>query len=182
MEELKRIKEYWKEKLEMIQVKTPVESLNILLNGWTLYQTIACRLWGRSGYYQSGGAIGFRDQLQDTLGLKYCDINWMKKQILKAASHQFIEGDVEHWWHEETGRGIRTRFSDDLLWLVYVTCEYIETTNDDSILDSMIPYIQGEQLKEGQDESYDFHPKSEVEETLYEHCKKAIKKALNFGK
>ena len=99
------------------------------------YQTIVSRLYARSGYYQSGGAYGFRDQLQDTLGLKYLDAEIMKNQIIKHSEHQFLEGDVEHWWHEETGRGIRTRFSDDLLWLVYLTIEYIKFTGDKSILD-----------------------------------------------
>ena len=114
---LNETKEYWYELLNRVHVKTPIESINIMLNGWAAYQSITSRLWAKSGYYQSGGAIGFRDQLQDTLGLKYLNSDFMKKQILNAAKHQFIEGDVEHWWHEETGRGIRTRFSDDLLWL-----------------------------------------------------------------
>ena len=124
-EELKNTKQYWYELLNRVQVKTPIESMDIMLNGWSVYQTICSRLWGKTGYYQSGGAIGFRDQLQDTLGMKYIDENLMKKQILLAAAHQFIEGDVLHWWHNETERGIRTKFSDDLLWLPYVVCEYI---------------------------------------------------------
>ncbi len=114
-EELNRVKRYWYELLTRVQVKTPLESMNILLNGWAIYQTIVSRLWARTGYYQSGGAVGFRDQLQDTLGVKYIDAELMKNQILTQAKHQFIEGDVEHWWHEETNRGIRTRFSDDLI-------------------------------------------------------------------
>ena len=132
--ELEIIKAYWKELLGRLQVYTPLESTNIILNGWLQYQTISSRLLGKSGYYQSGGAFGFRDQLQDTLGLKYIEPNMLKRQILKHAKHQFIEGDVEHWWHEETQRGIRTRFSDDLLWLPYVTLEYINSTADKSIL------------------------------------------------
>lgn len=126
--ELENVKRYWEELTGKLQVKTPVESFNILLNGWLAYQTISCRLWGRTGFYQSGGAFGFRDQLQDTIGIKYYDTSFMKKQIIKHAGHQFIEGDVEHWWHDENKRGIRTRFSDDLLWLVYVTIEYINLT------------------------------------------------------
>ena len=152
-----------------------------MLNGWSVYQTIESRLLGRSGYYQSGGAYGFRDQLQDTLGLKYIHPEFLKYQILKHAKHQFIEGDVEHWWHEETGRGIRTRFSDDLLWLVYVTLEYIKHTGDYTILEIQIPYLEGELLKEGQDEKYDKYKISSTEESLYEHCKKAIERTLNFG-
>ena len=155
--------------------------MNIMLNGWTVYQTIESRLLGRSGYYQSGGAYGFRDQLQDTLGLKYIHPEFLKHQIIKHAKHQFVEGDVEHWWHEETGRGIRTRFSDDLLWLVYVTLEYINHTGDTSILEIEIPYLQGELLKEGEDEKYDKYQVTSFKEPLYEHCKKAIEKSLNFG-
>ena len=145
------------------------------------YQTIVSRLYGRSGYYQSGGAYGFRDQLQDTLGLKYLDSNIMKNQIIKHSKHQFKEGDVEHWWHEENERGIRTRFSDDLLWLVYVTLEYIEFTGDKSILDIETSYLQGEELKEGQDERYDKSVSTQEKESIYKHCIKAIERSLKFG-
>ena len=148
IKELNEVKKYWYELLNIIQVKTPIESLNIMLNGWAKYQTITSRLWSRTGYYQSGGAIGFRDQLQDTLGLKYVDINFMKEQIKVASRHQFIEGDVEHWWHEDTNRGIRTRFSDDLLWLCFVVLEYIEFTGDYEILNDKEPYVMGELLKD----------------------------------
>lgn len=178
---LNKTKEYWYELLNRVHVKTPIESINIMLNGWAAYQSITSRLWAKSGYYQSGGAIGFRDQLQDTLGLKYLNSDFMKKQILNAAKHQFIEGDVEHWWHEETGRGIRTRFSDDLLWLPYVVCEYVEFTGNYSILDIKIPYLNGEPLEEGNDEKYDKYVESEVKESLYNHCIRAIEKSLNFG-
>lgn len=117
-QELNDVKSYWKELLGRIQVYTPLESVNIILNGWLAYQTIESRLLGRTGFYQSGGAYGFRDQLQDTFGLKYLDPDLLKNQIIKHSKHQFLEGDVEHWWHEETKKGIRTKFSDDLLWLV----------------------------------------------------------------
>ena len=180
-ESLNEVKRFWYELLTRIQVKTPIESMNILLNGWAIYQTINSRLWARTGYYQSGGAIGFRDQLQDTLGVKYIDVEMMKKQIIKQASHQFIEGDVEHWWHEETKRGIRTRFSDDMLWLVYVVSEYIEYTGNTDLLEEKAPYLQGEPLKEGIDERYDLYPESDEQGTIYEHCIKAIEKSLNFG-
>lgn len=113
-------KKYWNNLLTNIKVETPVESMNILLNGWLLYQTLCSRMFARSGYYQSGGAYGFRDQLQDCIALKYISPDILKRQIIKHSEHQFIEGDVEHWWHEETSRGIRTRFSDDLLWLPYM--------------------------------------------------------------
>ena len=181
-EELNSVKRFWYELLTRIQVKTPLESMNIMLNGWAIYQTIVSRLWARTGYYQSGGAIGFRDQLQDTLGVKYIDSKLMKNQIIMQASHQFIEGDVEHWWHEETEKGIRTRFSDDLLWLCYVTAEYIEYTGDSDILNIETPYLDGAPLEENVDERYDYYPQSENKGTIYEHCIKAIEKSLNFGK
>ena len=180
-EELNSVKNFWYKLLTKIQVKTPLESMNIMLNGWTVYQTLTSRLWGKTGYYQSGGAIGFRDQLQDTLGLKYIDSDIMKKQIITQSSHQFKEGDVEHWWHEETNRGIRTRFSDDLLWLCYVVSEYIECTGDKEILKIETPYLQGEPLAEGVDERYDIYLQSEEKGTIYEHCIRAIEKSLNFG-
>ena len=178
---LKTTKQYWFELLNKVHVNTPVESMNIMLNGWSAYQSIVSRLWAKSGYYQSGGAIGFRDQLQDTLGLKYIDSDLMRNQILIAAKHQFIEGDVEHWWHEETGRGIRTRFSDDLLWLAFVVCEYIDYTGDISILDEEVPYLAGDILPEGIDEKYDKYEQSNIKEPIYNHCIRAIEKSLDFG-
>ena len=152
-----------------------------MLNGWTIYQTFSSRLLGRTGFYQSGGAYGFRDQLQDTLALKYINPEIMKKQIIKHSEHQFIEGDVEHWWHEETSRGIRTRFSDDLLWLVYVIEEYIDVTNDKSILDIETSYLQGKILSESEEERYDLYKASKIKEPIYFHAIKAIEKSLNFG-
>ena len=180
-QELSLTVNYWKDILGRLQVYTPIESTNILLNGWIMYQTMVSRLLGRSGYYQSGGAYGFRDQLQDTLGLKYLDVDLMKKQIIKHSEHQFIEGDVEHWWHDETMRGIRTRFSDDLLWLVFLTIEYIRFTGDKSILDVETPYLKGEILSDGQDERYEKYVQSEEIGTIYNHCIRAIEKSLNFG-
>jgi cyclic beta-1,2-glucan synthetase len=180
--ELESTKQYWSNLLRTVQVKTPVESMNILLNGWLVYQTITSRLWAKSGFYQSGGAYGFRDQLQDTMGIKYINPSYMKEQILKHASHQFIEGDVEHWWHEETKRGIRTKFSDDLLWLAYVTAEYIKFTGDASILDEEAPYIEGKILDENTDENYDIHPTLNTKESIYKHCIRAINKAINIGR
>ena len=179
--ELENVKKKWKDILEKIQIYTPLESINIMLNGWILYQTISSRLLGKTGFYQSGGAFGFRDQLQDTLSLKYIEPLKLKEQILKHSRHQFIEGDVEHWWHEDTGRGIRTKFSDDLIWLVFLVLEYIETTGDTSILDISVPYIHGEHLKDGEDEKYDLYVESNISETIYMHCIRAIDRALNFG-
>ena len=181
MKELNNVKNFWYDLLNTVTVKTPLESFNIMINTWAKYQTIVSRLWAKSGYYQSGGAIGFRDQLQDTLGLKYVDIEFMKKQILIACRHQFIEGDVEHWWHEDTNRGIRTRFSDDLLWLCYVVYEYINYTGDYGILDLQEPYVMGELLPEGIDERYDVYLESKVKEDVYSHCIRAIDRSLDFG-
>lgn len=178
---LRETKEYWANVLRKVQVKTSDEKIDILLNGWAMYQTIACRIYARSAYYQSGGAFGFRDQLQDSLACKYISQDMLKNQIIKHSKHQFEEGDVEHWWHDETKRGIRTRFSDDLLWLVYSVCEYIEFTGDYGILDLEEPYIQGNPLGNSEDEKYDIHDKSELEESIYKHCIRAIEKSLNFG-
>ena len=124
---------------------------------------------------------GFRDQLQDALSCKYSIPEILKNQIVKHAMHQFEEGDVEHWWHDETKRGIRTRFSDDLLWLVYCVCEYIETTADFSLLDEEVSYIEGDLLKDNEDEKYDIHETSILKESIYKHCIRAIEKSLNFG-
>ena len=180
-QELERVKNYWMDLNSKLQVYTPLESLNIILNGWSVYQIIQSRLLGRTGYYQSGGAFGFRDQLQDTLGLKYLKPDFLKNQIIKHSKHQFIEGDVEHWWHDETQRGIRTRFSDDLLWLVYVTCEYIEFTGDYNILKEQTPYITGKILEKNEDEKYDRYVQTEEIGSIYEHCIRAIEKSLDFG-
>jgi len=179
--EYEKSKKNWENLLSNIQVSTPVKSMDILLNGWLIYQTLVCRMWAKSAYYQSGGAFGFRDQLQDTLSLKYINKDIIKNQIIKSASHQFIEGDVEHWWHDETLRGVRTRFSDDRLWLAYLVIEYIKYTNDYTILDLQQNYILGEKLKEGEDEKYDVHHISETKENIYTHCKRAIDISLNFG-
>ena len=180
-QELERTKKKWKDILEKIQVYTPIESMNIILNGWCLYQTLSSRIIGKTGFYQSGGAFGFRDQLQDTLCLRYVEAKMIKNQIIKHSKHQFIEGDVEHWWHEETGRGIRTRFSDDLAWLPFLIEQYIETTGDKTILDIETEYIKGDLLQDGQDERYDLYQKSDVKESIYMHCIRAIDKALNIG-
>ena len=179
--ELKNVIDNWNSMLRKIQVKTPEESVDFMLNGWTMYQTISSRLFAKTGYYQSGGAFGFRDQLQDALSTKFLQNYMLKEQILKHSMHQFEEGDVEHWWHDETKRGIRTRFSDDLLWLVYSVCEYIEFTGDYSLLDEETSYISGNVLAINEDEKYDLYEESDKKGTIYEHCIKAIEKSLRFG-
>ena len=180
-QELARVREFWNAKLEILQIRTPDESANIMLNGWLLYQTIVCRLWARSAYYQSGGAFGFRDQLQDSMALINIWPEITRKQILMHASRQFTEGDVQHWWHTETGKGIRTRYSDDLLWLPYVTADYISHTGDTDILDEKMPWLETRELGENEDEKYD-NPVSTTESTsLYEHCIRAIERSLTAG-
>ena len=180
-QEFENVKTYWRELLGRLQVYTPLESMNIILNGWDIYQTIQSRLLGKTGYYQSGGAYGFRDQLQDTLALKYLEPQMLKNQIIKHSKQQFLEGDVEHWWHEETGKGIRTRMSDDLLWLVYLTCEYIEFTGDISILKEKTQYLVGKELEQNEEDRYDKFEPTKEKGSIYEHCIKAIERSLNFG-
>ena len=179
--ELKKVKDYWEDMLGQVKVCTPIESLNIMLNGWTMYQTIVSRMYARSGFYQSGGAYGFRDQLQDALSTKFINPELLKEQIIMHSEHQFIEGDVEQWWHEDTGRGIRTKFSDDLLWLVFAVIEYIEFTGDKSILDIETNYLKGNILEKNEDERYDKYDKSDIKESILMHCIRAIEKSLNFG-
>lgn len=179
--ELDKAKQYWSHFLGNIQVKTPDKSLDYLLNGWLLYQTLSCRYLSRSAFYQSGGAYGFRDQLQDSMALGVVDPEIPKSQILRSASRQYVEGDVQHWWHPVVNSGIRTRFSDDLLWLPYVTAEYINSTGDYEILNKTAPYLEDEPLREGEDERYTIVNQSSKEGTIYEHCLKAIEKSLKFG-
>ena len=180
-EEFIAVKKDWENTLGILKVKIPDKKLQNLLNGWLVYQAISSRLYAKSSFYQSGGAFGFRDQLQDCLALKYINPNILKEQILNAASHQFTEGDVLHWWHEETKRGIRTRFSDDLLWLPYSVIEYIEFTENKEILNEEVEFLSGNQLQANELERYDIFYHSEEKGTIYEHCKRAINKSLDFG-
>jgi len=179
--ELEKVKEYWHNFLGNIQIKTPSKSMNYLLNGWLLYQTYSCRYLSRSAFYQSGGAYGFRDQLQDSMALGVVKPEITKDQILRSASRQYVEGDVQHWWHPVVNSGIRTRFSDDLLWLPYVTAEYINSTGDYDILEKTALYLEDEPLKEGEDEIYTIVNVSSQKGSIYEHCLKAIEKSLKFG-
>ncbi len=180
-EKLQEVKDFWSQMTAKVKVKTPVESMNILLNGWLFYQTVVSRLWGRCSFYQAGGAFGFRDQLQDQLIMLYYDPSIARKQILYHAKHQFKEGDVLHWWHPEKDNGIRTRYSDDLLWLPYILCEYVEKTKDFSILSEEVPFVQMEKLTETENERYANTTPTEERESVYLHAKRAIDKSLSFG-
>jgi len=181
-EALSDVKGYWKKLLETIQVSTPDLSMDLMINHWFMYQTIACRLWARSAFYQSGGAFGFRDQLQDVVNSVYAYPEAAREQILIHCAHQFVEGDVQHWWHPGAGdKGIRTRFSDDLLWLPYATAEYVSKTDDYGILDEEVSYLEGASLTEGEDEKYSIATSSNEKSSVYEHCIRAIERSLKFG-
>ncbi len=177
----KRTQVFWDHLLDTIHVRTPEPATDLILNRWMLYQTLSCRLWGRSGFYQSSGAFGFRDQLQDSLALLAIDPTITRGQILYAAQHQFEEGDVLHWWHPPSGRGVRTRFSDDLLWLPYVTAHYIEVTGDKDILYEKIQLRSAPILNDGEDERYGDYPLVDPPRTLLDHCMRAIAKGTTHG-
>jgi len=171
----------WSELLGAVTVETPDRALNALANGWLLYQVIACRLWARSGFYQSGGAWGFRDQLQDAMALVHADPARLREQLVLCASRQFREGDVQHWWHPPSGRGVRTLCSDDYLWLPVATVRYLRSSGDYGVLDERAEFLDGRLLNPGEESYYDLPLRSGEYADLYQHCKRAIEHGLRMG-
>ncbi len=181
MAELNSVDNFWSGITDLIQVETPDKALNFMVNSRLLYQVISCRLWGRTAFYQSGGAIGFRDQLQDSLALILTKPEMVREQILLHAAHQFKEGDVQHWWHPPKGDGVRTRCSDDLLWLPYAVYEYVKSTGDKSILDEKVSYLESPLLEPGQQDRYETPLISNLSESVFDHCIRAVEHSLKFG-
>ncbi|WP_404400524.1 GH36-type glycosyl hydrolase domain-containing protein [Pelagibacterium halotolerans] len=175
---LAEVAAYWRDLLGTVEVRTPDRTMDIMLNGWLLYQTLACRITARSAFYQASGAYGFRDQLQDGMALAFARPDQTRHHILRAAGRQFIEGDVQHWWLPHSGQGVRTGISDDRVWLAFATATYIAVADDAGILDETVPFLEGQHLAEGEHDAFFIPQKAETSGSLFEHCARGIDQAI----